>query len=35
MVLSYPDISVGDKIEAYELVEVPRDKQNKKASKSK
>lgn len=35
MVLSYPDISVGDKIEAYELVEVPRDKQNKKASKGK
>ena len=25
MVLSYPDIQVGDIVEAYELVEVPRD----------
>ena len=26
MVLSYPDIQVDDVIEAYEMVEVPRDK---------
>ena len=25
MVLSYPDIAVGDQIQVYEMVEVPRD----------
>ena len=35
MVVSYPDISVGDKIEAYEMVEVPREELEKKAKKEK
>ena len=29
MVLSYPDIQVGDIVQAYELVEVPRDQAKK------
>jgi translation initiation factor IF-2 len=35
MVLSYPDIQVGDTIEAYELVEVPRDQVKKDDKKDK
>ncbi|MDN6618587.1 MAG: translation initiation factor IF-2, partial [Corynebacterium variabile] len=35
MVLSYPDIQVGDTIQAYELVEVPRDQVKKDDKKDK
>ncbi|MGO1437351.1 MAG: hypothetical protein ACTHVX_07380, partial [Candidatus Corynebacterium faecigallinarum] len=35
MVLSYPDIQVGDIIQAYELVEVPRDQVKSDKSKDK